>query len=410
MRYVLRFTSIFRSEGINIQIWLLDLDNKTRIRRSRKTLSILTAHTRTYHIFPLFAPLITLLHAYLAYALGNRERAEVCYVVAGRLAGADLRGGADLRSGNEGGRGGGGEDDFVYVASRAGLVALDLVRARDSLGLGGSGAGNGTGSSPSGGLEKKKENAMSRKPHLYTNTKDEEDVKKWQWKWEISVKEGIRSRRGRGMGGTLNAIGHILEACFSGEMLRANTNSLDRQHLKQALTLATSSQDNHLRALILALIASQYFYTAGDHAAGMLRTCEQLAAGLGAPVNKEKEKAKVQSVSGGGNASPATGENASTGRVEGIPGNAVLGLLGLGLTTDAGCLLSSPLISPWPPALLCSLVPCVDALKRRTLQIVVDIHTLHQNNQQQQKPSHSVRGKVAASKSKPLRTVCSSLL
>ena len=57
----------------------------------------------------------------------------------------------------------------------------------------------------------------------------------------------------------------------------------DRQHLKHALELATKAQDNHLRALVLALIAAHYLHTAGDHARNMLQTCEQLAAGLGAP-------------------------------------------------------------------------------------------------------------------------------
>ena len=59
-----------------------------------------------------------------------------------------------------------------------------------------------------------------------------------------------------------------------------------RQHLKQALEIASKSQDNHMRASILALIAAHYLHTAGDHALSMLQTCEQLAAGLGAPPTK----------------------------------------------------------------------------------------------------------------------------
>jgi hypothetical protein len=41
-----------------------------------------------------------------------------------------------------------------------------------------------------------------------------------------------------------------------------------------------------MRALILALISSHYFHTASEHAE-MLRTCDQLAAGLGAAGTKE---------------------------------------------------------------------------------------------------------------------------
>ena len=53
--------------------------------------------------------------------------------------------------------------------------------------------------------------------------------------------------------------------------------------MKHSLETATQAQDNHLRAIVLALIAAHYFHTAGDHAYNMLQTCEQLAAGLGAP-------------------------------------------------------------------------------------------------------------------------------
>lgn len=55
-----------------------------------------------------------------------------------------------------------------------------------------------------------------------------------------------------------------------------------RQHLKHALGLASRAQDNHLRALVLALIAAHYVHTAPGQAGEMLGTCEQLAAGLGA--------------------------------------------------------------------------------------------------------------------------------
>jgi len=40
--------------------------------------------------------------------------------------------------------------------------------------------------------------------------------------------------------------------------------------------------DNHLRPLVLSLIAAQYVHTSTEHAESMLGTAEQLAAGLGA--------------------------------------------------------------------------------------------------------------------------------
>jgi hypothetical protein len=65
------------------------------------------------------------------------------------------------------------------------------------------------------------------------------------------------------------------------------TNQMHRQHFKHALTIASNAQDNHMRALILALISCHYFHTASEHAVVMLKTCGQLAAGLGAAGNKE---------------------------------------------------------------------------------------------------------------------------
>jgi hypothetical protein len=70
----------------------------------------------------------------------------------------------------------------------------------------------------------------------------------------------------------------------------------DRGHLRTALDVASSSQDNHLRALIIALISSHYFHTARNHAENMLLTCEQLAAGMGAQSR------------------PSTNDNNSTGK------------------------------------------------------------------------------------------------
>jgi hypothetical protein len=57
---------------------------------------------------------------------------------------------------------------------------------------------------------------------------------------------------------------------------------LGRQHLKTSLGIASGGQDNHMRALVLALISAHYVHTAGGHAREILKTCEQLAAGLGA--------------------------------------------------------------------------------------------------------------------------------
>ena len=62
-----------------------------------------------------------------------------------------------------------------------------------------------------------------------------------------------------------------------------------RQNLKDGLGKASRSQDSHLRALIMALVSSHYFHTAYEQAEQVLSTCEQLAAGLGAPTDKTND-------------------------------------------------------------------------------------------------------------------------
>ncbi|TFK56312.1 hypothetical protein OE88DRAFT_1620238 [Heliocybe sulcata] len=101
---------------------------------------------------------------------------------------------------------------------------------------------------------------------------------------EESVKECEKlARKCKGKGATLEAVGQVVEACLATEILKS------KQHLKNALSLASKSQDNHLRALLLALISAHYLHTSTEHAKSMLETCEQLAMGLGAPVQKLKD-------------------------------------------------------------------------------------------------------------------------
>ncbi|THH27936.1 hypothetical protein EUX98_g6250 [Antrodiella citrinella] len=196
---------------------------RSEFDEAEKHLAQLIAHTRTYGLFPHFSARITLHHAHLAHALARPSRADQCYVVAAGLAPAGT---------------------FVNVSARAGRVLLHLGWKRNA---------------------------------------DDDD--EGEGVDEEEMKEVVRLCRG--LGGTLEAVGRVVEACLSTEIMKS------KQHLKAALHLATQSQDNHLRALILALIASQYFYTAGDHAQQMLQTCEQLAAGLGAPPASNAEPGAV---------------------------------------------------------------------------------------------------------------------
>ena len=182
--------------------------------------------------------------------------------------------------------------EFVRVSARAGEVALriGLERARGRVRGGGEEGMDVDGESESGG-----------------GGLDEETRKMGK---EVALEC-------RGMGGTLEAIGQVIEACLSDEIIKSKyvlfhkvkqpTLTLipptRRHHLKEALTQTSLSQDNHLRALILALISSHYFHTASDQAQGMLGTCEQFAAGLGAgSVKREGGKGKEGAGDAVGNA------------------------------------------------------------------------------------------------------------
>jgi len=92
------------------------------------------------------------------------------------------------------------------------------------------------------------------------------------------------------LGGTLSTIACVLRAC----LVKDKEFLVAKQHLRKALDLATRAEDNHLRALVLALVAAQYTCTAREHAASMLVTCEQLAAGMGAGDKKALGKENVQ--------------------------------------------------------------------------------------------------------------------
>ncbi|KAF7333041.1 hypothetical protein MVEN_02410600 [Mycena venus] len=213
---------------------------------AEKTLDAVIAHARTHRLFGgTLAHRVTLLHAQLAHALGRPARARTCYRVAARLAEE-----ADDASG--------------MVAARAGEVALLVgMRARAR-----ARAGERSLVPP---LADEAEAA-------FVDVEDEDG-------------EGELARIGkevagacRGLGGAMRAVGEVLEGVLTTEILKA------KQHFRNALTYATDCQDNHLRALILALIAAHYLHTAGDQAQKMLATCEQLAAGLGAPGKKGKER------------------------------------------------------------------------------------------------------------------------
>ncbi|TBU25863.1 hypothetical protein BD311DRAFT_867198 [Dichomitus squalens] len=199
---------------------------------AEENLNTLISHTRTYDIFPLFSARIALHHAHLAHALARPARALRCYQAAAHHSEAG---------------------SFVHVAARAGEIALRVGVQRRRAALG----------------DEWREGLSAADDDWPGDLDDDDDE-------ELEARGMEVVKACRGMGGTLEAIGQVVEACLTPEILKS------KQHLKHALELATKAQDNHLRALVLALISAHYLHTAGDHARGMLQTCEQLAAGLGA--------------------------------------------------------------------------------------------------------------------------------
>ena len=147
-------------------------------------LDCVIAHTRTYSIFPFYAARITLHQAHLAHAMCQPSRAQACYRAAAWL---DSESSSSSISSNTsfGGRTGG----FVGVAARAGEVGLLLgLRAQ-----------NRRNSTINQGKGKEREI---------------EDTALDQMAREVIEKC-------KAYPGTLAAVGKVLEAVTSGEIVKA---------------------------------------------------------------------------------------------------------------------------------------------------------------------------------------------
>ncbi|EIM87097.1 uncharacterized protein STEHIDRAFT_167950 [Stereum hirsutum FP-91666 SS1] len=338
---------------------------------AQQHLTSLLTHTLNFSLFPSYAARITLHHAHLYHGLLQWKEAVRCYKVAGWVA---RRGGASVGSAMEGDAGKEKEkgktkakltskqkdepehvmtegERFVYASASAGEVLLRIgirakaiarararQRERDR-----KGKGRARGRSEMTESEFESEMGYSESsdypPSSHFDESESEDELEGEGDGgrgqevddlaaEISDEElaemGKEAAEAcRGLGGTLEAVGHLVLACLCGtrEIIGA------KAHLKAALSLATKAQDNHLRALILALVSAHYLHTASEHAQVMLRTCEQLAAGLGAvakatakgagkPVSKGKPVSQGKPVSGTGRAE-GQGANASGGAASG---------------------------------------------------------------------------------------------
>ncbi|KAJ8085250.1 hypothetical protein PM082_004044 [Marasmius tenuissimus] len=219
-------------ELIGVSIMRSELDS------AEKTLSLLIAHLRTHGLFDTFAARVTLHHAHLAQTKGDFKRAMRCYKVAARV-------GEEMC------------DDFARLSAKAGLVTLriGILRMREM-------RGDETKMEVDGGEKSKAE-----------GDDDDDDDSSWEDVERMGVEVADACK---GMGGTMWIVGRIIEACLSDEILKA------KQDLRTGLNFASSAGDNHIRALILALIASHFFHTSADDSLEMLTMCGNLAAGFGA--------------------------------------------------------------------------------------------------------------------------------
>ncbi|KAK7051469.1 hypothetical protein VNI00_004443 [Paramarasmius palmivorus] len=243
-------------ELIGVSIMRSDFDS------ADKTLALLIAHLRTHSLFDSFSARVTLHHAHLAHSRGDIPRALQCYKVAIHIAEQRV-------------------DDFVKLSASAGFVALRI------------------------GLFRQKAGDLEQDTKMLVDPPEDPEaidpILEGKDDWEEIERMGMRvAETCKGMGGTMWSVGRIIEACLSDEILKA------KQDLRTALNFTSSAGDNHLRALILALIASQFFHTSADDALNMLAMCENLAAGLGAvPGGKSGSKSpngEKKSVDGIGNA------------------------------------------------------------------------------------------------------------
>ncbi|KAJ3495993.1 hypothetical protein NLJ89_g10544 [Agrocybe chaxingu] len=225
---------------------------------AERTLAQVIAHARTYGLFSAYSARITLHQAHLAHALAQTDRALRCYQVAAFLSRKRTPSSAfnsananaphpslATPTANDGDEDDGCEDYWVNVSARAGDMWLRI----------------GVLSAIEDDEERQEGLEVLRIPGL-----------------EIA-------KECEGLGGTLKTVGAILTACLAKEFLVTKT------HLRTALQLTSTAGDNHMRALILSLIAEQYLHTSTEHAETILNTAEQIAAGLGAQP-KAKEKAK----------------------------------------------------------------------------------------------------------------------
>ncbi|KAG9310773.1 hypothetical protein JVU11DRAFT_8622 [Chiua virens] len=210
----LRIEADLLCELVTVSIQRSDFD------AAESHLATMIAHTRTYDFFPAYSARISLLHAHLAHALGDTERAGTCYHVAAHLDGAGPVGSSVALGGG-----------FIAAAARAGEALLRIGLAAVH--------------SPAPSAEQ-------------TNLQLDAAT-------TALIKDAL-ARCSSGASAPLPALGELIAAAFArSHIIRS------KSLLKHALELLSAAADNHLRALVLAVVGAQYVYTAPAHAMEVFR-------------------------------------------------------------------------------------------------------------------------------------------
>ncbi|KAI6138497.1 hypothetical protein BKA82DRAFT_4236410 [Pisolithus tinctorius] len=215
-------------------------------------LDTVVAHTRTHGFFSEYAPRYNAPLCPPRPRLGDTHRAGTCYRVAAYVAGAGPVGAARCK----------------YGAGEA-LLRIGLVAKRA--------APNMASDSPVVMGEE------SHAPYLDEST--------------IALTKDAIARCSASASAPLPALAELLSAALSpSQIIRS------KSLLKHALALSGSAGDNHMRALVLAVVGAQYVHTAPEHAMEVLAVCETLGAGMGASEKKPAGTESEPSVCGVGNA------------------------------------------------------------------------------------------------------------
>ncbi|KAG1902737.1 uncharacterized protein F5891DRAFT_1215571 [Suillus fuscotomentosus] len=236
MQRTVRLTADLLCELVAISIQRSEFD------AAETHLNALLTLTHTHDLFHSYSARITLHAAHLAHALGDTERAGVCYRVAKSV--------DDEHNAGAG---------YVGAAACAGEALLRI------------------------GLR-----AQAHDENLNPDVNEDASTEKSDW-LDAETHALARSaiQRCHGMGGTLEAVGKVVQAAVVGARGEIITPKI-------CAVSVDLSRRKPSRALLLAQVGAQYLHTAPAHAMETLAVCETLGAGMGA---KQKD---VDGVKGGG--------------------------------------------------------------------------------------------------------------